>query len=98
MVNATSHHSHPRSIHSQSTVNATTITKQRHNSPFQVGNNPNQSTNNAKQSINFKKQRETRPQLVWKGVLRVVKEGVRSKEAIPGRESDRENTENLPGA
>jgi len=28
-VNATSHHSHPRSIHSQSTVNAITIHKQR---------------------------------------------------------------------
>jgi len=51
IVNATSHHSHPRSIHSQSTVNATTLAKQRHNSPFQVGNNPKQSINNAKQSI-----------------------------------------------
>jgi len=28
MVNAISHHSHPRSIHSQSTVNAITMAKQ----------------------------------------------------------------------
>jgi hypothetical protein len=46
--------SKPRSIHSQSTVNATTMAKQHRN-------NPKQSTNNAKQPTNLKKQRETTP-------------------------------------
>jgi hypothetical protein len=40
MVNAISHHSHPRSIHSQSTVNATTMAKQRQNNPQTTLNNP----------------------------------------------------------
>jgi len=111
MVNATSHHSHPRSIHSQSTVNAMTMAKQRRNNPSEFSNNPKQSTNNAKQSINFKKQCETTPQLEPKGGFKGYKSGVKVKkpfqaenltEKIPriyrdhDREYDRELKLNTP--
>jgi hypothetical protein len=44
-----------------------TMAKQRRNNPSEFSNNPKPSTNNAKQSINLKKQRETTPQLDWRG-------------------------------
>jgi len=49
MVNTTSHHSHPGSIHGQPTVNATTMEKQR----------LRQGVNNEKQPTNDHKQYET---------------------------------------
>ena len=53
MVNAISHHSHPRSIHGQPTVNATTMANNTHT----IEKQRKTTTNNRKQHSNNEKQR-----------------------------------------